>query len=95
MTEKRQLKWRCKDGRMLDIKDMTTAHLKNTIAMLRRNNVVTPDEFFNCAAYACSSTSGEYAAMAAEQELMLMKPWHGLELMEAELARRGNESANN
>jgi hypothetical protein len=82
------MKWKCKDGREIELRDMETGHLKNAIAMLRRQNVVTEDEFLSCAAYACSSSSGEYAAMAAENEMMNMRPWKGLKMMEAELGRR-------
>ena len=86
------MKWKCRDGRILDIKDMDTGHLRNVIARLRRHGVVTPDEYMNCAAYACSSSSGEYAAMAADQELAGMKPWRGLDVLETEL--QGREGAN-
>jgi hypothetical protein len=82
------MKWKCWDGRVLDIKEMTTEHLKNVIAMLRRNRVVTFDEYLSCAAHACSGSCGEYSAMAAESELDSMKPWAGLEKLEAELERR-------
>lgn len=82
------MKWKCKDGRELEISDMDTAHLINAIAMLRRNYVVTPNEYLDCLGYACSSDTPDGAAMAAENELSTMKPWKGLALMEAELATR-------
>lgn len=82
------MKWKCKDGRELKITDMDTAHLRNAIAMLRGKGVVTPNEYLSCLAYACSSNTGEYAAMAAEQELDNMQSWIGLELLENELAKR-------
>lgn len=82
------MKWTCRDGRVLDTKDMTTSHLTNVIAMLRRNNVVTPDEFLSCAAYAASSNTSDAASYAAEAEMLDMRPWKGLELLEEELARR-------
>jgi hypothetical protein len=85
------MKWKCKDGREIELRDMETVHIRNAIAMLRRQNVVTEDEFLSCAAYACSSNSGEYAAMAAENEMINMRPWKGLEIMESELASRGNK----
>lgn len=84
------MKWKCKDGRELDIKDMETSHLKNAVAMLRRKGVVTPDEYFSCLAYACSGDTPDGAAMAAEAEADGMKPWADLEVMEHELSSRAN-----
>ena len=84
------MKWKCKDGRELDIKDMETNHLKNAIAMLRRKGVVTTDEYLSCLAYACSGDTPDGAAMAAEAEVDRMKPWKGLEVMEVELQSRAN-----
>jgi len=81
-------KWKCRDGRVLDIKDMETRHLRNTIAMLRRNGVVTTDEYMSCLAYACSSDTPDGAAMCAESEVASMRPWTGLKIMEEELERR-------
>lgn len=83
-----KMKWKCKDGRVLEVSEMGTDHLKNTIAMLRRNGVVTPDEFLSCLAYACSGDTPDGAAMAAEAEVDGMKQWNGLEVLEDELARR-------
>lgn len=77
--------WKCKDGRIIHIKDMSTKHLRNAIAMLRRHGVVTTDEHLSCLAYACSANTPDGAAMAAEHELDAMRPWSGLALMEEEL----------
>lgn len=82
------MKWKCKDGRIIDIKDIETDHLRNIINMLRRKGVVTPDEYLSCLAYACSGDTPDGAAMAAEAEVDRMKPWAKLELLEAELGRR-------
>ena len=80
--------WKCRDGRVLDIKDMEADHLRNTINMLRRNRVVTPDEYLSCLTYACSGDTPDGAAMAAETESDGMRPWQGLAIMESELSRR-------
>lgn len=80
--------WKCKDGRVLELKDIETDHLKNIIAVLRRKGLVTMDEFLSCAAYACAGSTPDGAAMAAENELAGMCPWEGLEILEDELATR-------
>lgn len=84
------MKWKCKDGRELDVKDMETSHLKSTIALLRRKGAVTLGEYLSCLAYACSKDTPDGAAMAAEAEVNGMRPWSGLDIMEAELARRAS-----
>lgn len=80
--------WKCRDGRLIPIEDLETDHLKNIVAMLRRQGFVTPSEFFSCAGYAFSPMTGEYASMAAENELNRMTPWTGLEKLEEELNKR-------
>ena len=82
------MKWKRKDGRLIDIKDMGTAHLNNAVVMLRLKGFVTDDEFLSCLAYACAGDTPDGAASAAEGELANMKVWHGLADMEAELANR-------
>lgn len=84
------MKWKCKDGRVLDIKDMETDHIQNVINMLRRKNVVTENEYLDCLAYACSGSTPDGAAMAAEAEVDRMKQWKGLELLGDELDQRRN-----
>lgn len=79
--------WTCRDGRVLAIVDMTTQHLQNTVRMLRRKGFVTPDEML-LASYIPASM-GEFAQMAAENELAAMKVINSLGPMELELARRG------
>lgn len=85
------MKWKCKNGMLIEVSEMGTDHLEKTIAMLRRKGFVTHDEFFSCAA--CSGIAGEYAALAAEAELLNMKPWSGLAVLEAELAQRQKKGA--
>ena len=82
------MKWKRKDGRLIDIKDMGTAHLNNAVVMLRLKGFVTEDEFLSCLAYACSGDTPDCAASAAEAEFSAMKPFHGLADMEYELANR-------
>lgn len=82
------MKWRCKDGRELELHEIETNHLKNIIAMVRRNGVVTPRTYVSCLMYACSEQTPQGAADAAEEEWRRMKPWKGLELLEAELEKR-------
>ena len=86
------MKWTCKDGRVLDIKDMETSHLCNALNMLRRKGYCTPDEYLDASAYAFSPMTGEMAAMAVENELMHMKPTSAISKMERELAAREQSS---
>lgn len=80
--------WKCQDGRVLKIVAMDDGHLRNTIRMLRRKGYCTTTEFANCAAYA-NATNGEYAALAAENELDQMRPAIQLDNLIAEADRRG------
>lgn len=81
------MKWKCKDGRELELHEIETDHLKNIITWLRRQGVTTTDEFLDCLG-ASASVSGEFAQMALDNEAMSMTPWKDLELLEAELKKR-------
>ena len=80
------MKWRTKDGRELDIKKMSTDHLKNTVAMLKRHSpnidwAVKLSPYLSEAA----ANASEHAADAIEMELRQLdermdkagvEPWH-------------------
>lgn len=38
-AETRSLVWTCRDGRKIKVSDMTTQHIRNTLAMLERDGV--------------------------------------------------------
>ena len=78
-------KWTTKDGRVLNISDMTTEHIKNTIAMLERKGFVTPKDFsyyFSCV------HQGDIAQMEFERELDRVKPCIPLVWLKEELSKR-------
>jgi hypothetical protein len=80
------MKWKTRDGRTLAPSEMSTEHLKNAIAMLRRQGKVTHGELLSMIAYAGSAPDG--AAMAVEQEIDNARVSRGLSVLEAELSRR-------
>lgn len=79
--------WKCRDGRVLEIKKMDTDHLRNTIAMLRSNGFVTSSEFDGMMR-SHNSLSGEFAQMAAEREIAGARYTPALEHLEDELRKR-------
>lgn len=83
--------WTTKDGRKIDIKDMSDSHLRNAIAMLRRNGIVGADELKIGSAY---SMQWEMAQYYAEQTVADMAPSRLLDEMEHELALRSNDTGN-
>lgn len=82
------MKWKCQDGRVVDIADMTTRQLKNAVAMLRRKGCVTKEEYFSLLAVVCSGDTPDGVAYATDGVLMTRSIHPALELMEMELARR-------
>ena len=65
--------WRCKDGSVVAIKDMTDSHLANTIKMLRRG-VRRQNQANLSAAYSVSfGLQGEMAQLFVEQDIDCME----------------------
>lgn len=85
-------KWKTRDGRVLDIREMETAHLRSAIGMLRRNGYVTREELCDAMCTA-SGLGGEFAQMAAEQEITSMKLHATMEALSEELERRNRATA--
>jgi len=81
------MKWRTKDGRIIDIKTMETAHIKNCVAMLEKAGYVSIEDF-SASVSAMGSLNGEYAQMAAENEVWAMKPVATLDAFYNELSLR-------
>lgn len=84
--------WTTRDGRQIPSDMLETSHLRNIVAMLRGKGYVTEQEFLACLAYACSGSTPDGAAMAAEAELDRMKIFPKLEALEAELAKPWRKS---
>lgn len=81
------IKWTTKDGRKLEISEMHSAHLRNCIAMIRRQGFCSTKEFWNAVSFA-SSLGGEFAREAAGEEICKMNPTIVIDVLEQELARR-------
>jgi hypothetical protein len=84
------MKWTCRDGRILDIKEMHEAHIKNCIAMMRREGHCSMREFCNAVTFA-NLLGGELAREAAAEEISRMNPISAIDILEDELARRDND----
>ena len=84
--------WKCKDGRVLDISAMTTDHIKNCIAMMRRKGFVSVEEFRY---YLCADTSamGDGAYDAFENEMSSLRFCRAIDAMEAEVNKREKVAA--
>jgi len=80
--------WKTKEGQVLDIKDMSTKHLENAVAMVRRKGFITQDQYLRLAAYAFGGDTPEMASYYAEGELSQAKVSMALGPMEDELAAR-------
>ena len=87
------MQWTTKDGRKIDVKDMSDDHLRNAVAMLRRQGFVGADEY-EVAIGSAFSMSGEMAAYYAEQSVADMMPSQCLDAMEYELSMRANGGGN-
>lgn len=55
--------WKTKDGRFIEIRQLSDDHLSNIVTMLRRDGYVTEDEWFaELARMCCGSESSTYEA---------------------------------
>ena len=85
-------KWNCKNGKEIEIKDMETSHIENSIKMLERQGFVAKStwDFYST----CSGPTGEHAqdAFEAEQNSVFDKmPTSWIDAFKDELKKR-NES---
>lgn len=82
--------WVTKEKQTVDIREMTTQHIKNTLALLRRKGFLTPEEAEWEAAGWCSFT-GEMSSYYAEHEMdaAFNKSCPHINAFEEELQRRG------
>jgi hypothetical protein len=88
--------WKCADGRVLKLTDMTKEHLGNAAAMLRRRGFCRTEEFWDCLS-GMHSLRGEMAQMHAENALADMCPHSALDAIEDELEarrKRARQAAN-
>ena len=83
------MKWKCLDGRELEISEMHTDHIKNCVAMMRREGFCTVRELAQMFAMP-RDMMGEMAADALDRELDDVKASSALEEMEEELERRNS-----
>jgi len=60
------MKWKTKDGREIEISNMETSHIENTLAMLKRNGAISVEtlEFY----LTCHPPNGDMAMDAFEKE---------------------------
>ena len=84
--------WTTKDGKCIPVSDMTTSHIENALAMLKRNGVVSPStlEFYTT----CEGPNGEMAQVAFENEcrMVFSAPVHpAVDWFENELKKRKGE----
>lgn len=77
--------WKCRDGRQLPVKDMSTDHVQKTLAMLRRKGFLDPKEAAHCLT---NPPSGDHAYDVWEQEMMTLRVNRFVGIFEAELASR-------
>ena len=62
----KDLMWKTREGKEIPVKDMATSHIKNSLAMLKRQGAISPETraFY----LTTSGPQGEMAQMCFEQE---------------------------
>jgi hypothetical protein len=87
MRGKGPWKWRTRDGRMLNMEDMSTEHLRNCVSLLRSKGYCSTVEFED-AWSAVASCRGDMASYYAEQQASSLLPSLVIDQMEKILATR-------
>lgn len=77
--------WKCKDGRILNICDMTDDHIVNAIRMLLRKGYVTCDDYMESFDNMVLSDLSEISCTRP----VLGKPTLSLDHLQAEARKRG------
>ena len=85
------MKWTTKDGKKIEVKKMSTSHIKNALALLKRRGFISPEtlEFY----FSCRWPTADGALMAFENELdsVLKSPTSPfIDYFEDELTKRAN-----
>ncbi len=65
------MKWKTRDGTVIDVDDMSTSHLRNAVAMADRVMARLYDCSLSLGSLS-SSVRGEFAQLAVEQEIDAM-----------------------
>jgi len=86
------MKWKTRNGDVIEIKDMTNSHLLNSIRMLRRNGYVGikehSDSFLNILTY-CPSGDGAYDSIdQLISKLVSEIPIEGMDELLGEMKKR-------
>lgn len=81
--------WKTAAGDEIPVADMEERHIRNALAMMRRNGFIGQEDL-NCFLYS-AGPNGEAAQMAFDAEFQLamespVNPW--IDVLEAELRRR-------
>lgn len=89
--DRRQMtdKWIMKDGTQINVKNMETSHIKNSLAMLKRKGFIAQSTFES---YFCCYPRGDMAQMAFDQEfdeVMKSPVSQFIDIFENELEARG------
>lgn len=80
------MKWKCADGRIIEIEKMEIDHAKNCLSLLRKKGFVSIDEFWGSCQCA-SSCGGDMASYYAEQEIAAMRPHPVVDAFEKRISR--------
>lgn len=80
------LKWTTRDGRVLEVSEMHPAHLRNCIAMIRRQGFCSMREFYQAINH--SAYLGDNAREAAAESICKMNPTLVIDALEQELEKR-------
>ena len=86
------MKWKTKEGKLIEVKDMSTSHIKNSLAMLKRKGFIAQSTLKSY--LFCPSPRGDMAQYCFDQEFdrILNCPVSSfIDKFESELIKRNKE----